>query len=371
MRRGDGEGSIRRRTPDLFEARYVDADHRRRSIYGPTRKDVASKLAAALRDRQLGVIAPSDRQTVAVFLDRWLADVAVGRLRPRTIERYTGLVRQHIAPAIGDVPIARLTPQHLVKLYAAKRADLGPSSIRYLHAVLHAALGQAVRWHLIARNPADAVAPPRPVDRQPMRYLEPDQVRQLLDAAEGDPLHALYVTAVYTGLRLGELLGLAWSSIDLDAGVLTVRVGLSRTGGSWTLAEPKTSSSRRQVRLAAPAIAALRAHRIRQLEARLRAGEAWTEHGLVFVDAWGEPIIGAHVTERSLKPLLRAAGLPLIRFHDLRHTFASLMLSGGARVDLVSSMLGHSSPSMTLSVYAHLMPGDQDRAIARLEELLR
>lgn len=368
MRRRDkGDGYLARRArPDgRWRASYVGSDGKRHYLHGTSKADVKDKLDAALRDLRSGLHVAGPSQTVAAFLADWLND-ATGRLRPRTVERYAGLIARHINPALGSIRLRKLMPQDIARLYADLRPSLAPASIAQVHAVLHGALDQAVRWHAIARNPAAAVQAPRPA-RVEMRFLDATQVRTLLDACAADPLGALYVSAVFTGLRLGELLGLRWRDLDLDGRTLVVRHTLSRAAGAWVLAEPKTAHSRRTVRLAPRACEALRAHRLAEAERLLALGHRIGPETLVFSDRWGDPVNGWHVTERGLGPILRAAGLPRIRFHDLRHTFASMMLSEGARIDLVSKMLGHASPAITLNIYSHLMPGDEEAALERLE----
>jgi integrase len=202
-----------------------------------------------------------------------------------------------------------------------------------------------------------------------MRVLTVPEIHALFEACRGDELEALYVLALTTGMRQGELLALRWRDIDLERGWLDVNATLVRVAGRPRRSPPKTDSSRRSIKLTARAISALRSHRLRMAE-RLMPLRARPDGDVyVFLDG-GEPLNGAHITERAFKPLLKRAGLPAIRFHDLRHCCASLLLSQGVRVDLVAQMLGHSTPAMTLQIYAHLMPGDQEEAIARLDRVL-
>jgi len=363
--RGDGYLGRSARSDGRWRASYVGSDGKRHYLHGSTRAEAKEKLGAALRDKAAGLYVAGPSQTLEAFLADWLRDAA-GRLGPRTVERYAGLIRLHVNPTLGAIPLRKLAPQDIVRLYADLRSTLAPASIAQLHAVLHGALNQAVRWHAVARNPVAAVRAPRPVRRE-MRFLDPGQVRTLLTAAEGQPLGALYVAAVFTGLRLGELLGLRWRDVALDARSLVVRHTLTRVEGEWVLRQPKTAHSARTVRLALRAAEALRAHYIAEAERLLALGHRVGPETLVWSDRWGNPVNPWHVTERELAPLLARAGLPRIRFHDLRHSFASLMLSEGVRVDVVSRMLGHASPAITLSVYAHLMPGDEEAAVERLE----
>ena len=309
-------------------------------------------------------------QTLEHFLRHWLDDVARHKLRGRSWERYDGLVRKHVIPTLGRLRLGQLTPQHLAKLYA-DLADAGQSSssIRYLHAVLHGALDQAVRWQLLARNPVDAVTQPRR-QRTEMAVLDPDQVRRFLEVAAGHELHALWLLAITTAMRSGELLALRWHDVDWSARRIRVTGTLSRMQGRWWIGEPKTSRGRRSIDLTDPTLAVLRAHRVRQAEQLLAIGHRVIDGDLVFTDAAGEPLQGNHLAERELRPLLVAAGLPRIRFHDLRHTAATLLLAGGVNAKVVSEMLGHSTVTMTLDTYAHVLPTMQAEAVRTLDQLL-
>lgn len=368
MRRRDkGDGYLARkpRADGRWRASYVGSDGRRHYLHGTSKAEAKAKLDAALRDKAAGLHVAGPSQTVDQFLIDWLAD-ASGRLAPRTVERYRGLILGHINPSIGSKRLRRLVPQDIARLYAELRERMAPASVAQVHAVLHSALEQAVRWNAIARNPAAAVKAPRPAKRE-MRFLDTHQVRAMLDAIEGDPLEPLYVAAVFTGMRIGELLALRWRDVDLDGSSITVVNTLTRDGGEWILRQPKTPHSRRTIRLAPAVVDALRAHYLSEAERLLALGHRINPDTMVFSDRWGDPVNPWHVTERSFKPMLRRAGLPVIRFHDLRHTFASMMLSEGVRVDIVSRMLGHSTPAITLGIYAHLMPGDEEAAVERLQ----
>lgn len=226
----------------------------------------------------------------------------------------------------------------MAQLHTVWATTLTGASVRYNHAVLRSAFRQAVEWRLVDRNPAHAVQPPRRV-RRPMRAVSPAQARALLDAVRGDDLEALYVVAVTTGMRLGELLGLRWPDADLR--------------------DPARPRFVIQRTLAATA---LRTHGIRQKRIGIAAGQAWAHLDLVFADRRGEPLFGWHVTEQQLKPLLRRLGLPVIRFHDLRHTAATLLLMEGINPKVNSEMLGHSNVQLTLDTYTHVLPDMQAAA---------
>ena len=212
-------------------------------------------------------------------------------------------------------------------LYREKlEAGLSPRTVQYIHVTLHKALKQAVADGLIPRNATEAVKPPQ-VCREEMQPLLPEQVKMLLEAARGDRLEALYVLAVTTGLRQGELLGLKWEDVDLEDGTLQVRRTLTTAKGGPQLTAPKTKGSRRIVRLTQSAVKALRSHLKRQLEEIIdSAGSLWRENGLIFASETGELLDRRNVTTHRFKPLLKRAGLPQIRFHDVRHTCATLLL---------------------------------------------
>jgi integrase len=203
-----------------------------------------------------------------------------------------------------------------------------------------------------------------------MRPLTPEQVGVLFGAARGDRLEALYVLAVTTGLRQGELLGLKWEDIDLDAGTLQVRRALTTTKGGPVLAAPKTKGSRRSVKLTKTASGVLRSHLKRQLGEIDAAGPLWRENGLIFASQAGESLDRRYVTTHRFKPLLKRAGLPQIRIHDPRHTCATLLLIKNVNPKVVSEMLGHASIAITLDTYSHVLPDMQDSAARAMEEAL-
>lgn len=369
-RRSPGEGWTIRKHATGYRTGYTDPSGKRRHIYAPTAREARQKRDAAIRDSQLGIIAPPHRTTTGGFLLAWVNDVAAHRLAPRTVERYRGIISGHIVPAIGKVPLSKLTAQHIARLYADKAESLAPASVRYIHAVLRSALAQAVSWRLMAVNPAQAVKPPRKA-RTEIRPLNAAEARALIAAAADNPLSALYVTALHTGMRLGELLGLTWNAIDWSRSMIEVRGTLQRKGPHhYELEAPKTERSRRSVPMNATLAEALRQHRSREIERLLAIGYGRDDMGYVFTDRWGQPIYWGHVTDRMLRPLCRQAGIREIRFHDLRHSAATLMLQRGVPLHIVAQILGHTSPTTTLSVYAHVLPGDATAAVQQLDAAL-
>jgi integrase len=269
-----------------------------------------------------GLVFDTARLTVAEYLDRWLKDSVRGSVRESTYESYRRQARRYLTPAVGRVGLKALTPAHVQGLYREmQERGLSPRTVEYTHAVLHRALKQAVRWSMVPRNVCDAVDVPQ-VRREEMHPLTPEQARRFLDAARGDRLEALYIIAVHAGLRPGELLALGWEDVNLNRGVLHVRRALY--DGEFTT--PKTKRSRRRIDLSAGSVAALRRHRMRQLEERLARAALWQDHGLVFPSSVGTPLSHRNVV-RSFKAVLRRADLPAaIRLYDLRHTCATLLL---------------------------------------------
>ena len=368
-RRANGEGNIRQRPSDgLWEAR-VTVGTKRRSFYGKTREAVHKQLVVAMKARQDGVPVPPQRESVQTFVKGWL-EASRSSVRPTTWDKYRRDLELHVLPFIGGVPLSRLSPQHLQRLYGEMlEAGLSARSVLHVHAVIHRVLAQAMRWGVVGRNVADLVDLPQ-TDRSNWQVLDAAQVRLLLKAAEGDPLEALYVLAVTTGMRQGELLALRWRDADLERGTLTVNGTLNRIGGGWSIGEPKTSRSRRLVVLPEVGRAALQRHRVAQVEWRLRAGTCWQENGLVFTTAIGTPLEPGNVLRRSYRPLLERAGLPPVRFHDLRHTAATLLLGQGVHPKIASEMLGHSTVAITLDLYSHVTESMQRQAAGAMDTLL-
>ena len=329
----------------------------RRSVYGRSYKEAERRLAVAMGDAARGIVYDDENQTVGKYMIRWLSDSAKHAVKATSYRAYESQIRNHIVPALGKIKLSRLTPAHLQALYAAKlREGMKPASVRQIHAILHKALEQAVRFNLIPANPASKVDPPK-VRQEEITPLTAEQASKLLDVIrdERDRFEALYVLALTTGLRIGELLGLKWSDIDLDARRLRVSRQLQCSEGGLIFTEPK-AASRRTVDLPASTVEALKRHRKRQVEETLKAGGAYQDNDLVFAGDLGGPIGPEKVTQRAFKPLLKRAGLPEIRFHDLRHTFATLLLARGVHPTYVQRALGHASVKITLDRYSHWMP---------------
>jgi integrase len=372
-RRGHGEGTIKQRADGRWEARVTLPEGGRKSLYGKTRKEVQDKLRVTLKDVDAGIDVQAAGQSVGAFLDRWLADVVAPTLAPKTVSSYTEITRRHIVPTLGRVPLGKLTPADVQRLLRAKEAEgLSPRTVAYVRAVLRVALNRALKWGMVSRNAAALADAPRAV-RVERRPWDREQAVAFLKAAEGSRLMALFQTATESGMRLGEVLGLRWQDIDLDRGELRVRRVLQRVaaghvrpeyevagGGEMgnsvlVLKEPKTAASRRTLHLSPNLIAVLRAHNDRQRFEERVSGSSWEATDLVFTNRDGGPMEGRNVL-REFKRLLKAAGLPDQRFHDIRHCAASLMLAQGVPARVVMDQLGHTQISTTLDLYSHVMP---------------
>ncbi|MGH7642843.1 MAG: tyrosine-type recombinase/integrase [Candidatus Dormibacteria bacterium] len=364
-RRGNGEGSIYRVEGGWRACLMVAGE--RVYLRGRTQREVADKLLLA---RQPGGVEPRPRRvSLARFADEWLTSVRPA-LRPRTWERYRQLLEGHALPFLGRLALTDLRPYHLQQLYQDRLATgLSPTTVRHLHTVLHTLLERGVRWELVPRNVARLVDPPRAVANE-MRFFDREQAQRFLDAVAGDPMEGLYVLALTTGLRQGELFALRWKDVDLERGVIAVTGSAQRSPEGLSIAEPKTARSRRQVICSQLALRALRRHRAWQDAQRIEAGSIWTEHGLVFPNRAGGLMEGQNLLRRSFYPLLAAAGLPRIRFHDLRHTAATLLLAEGVHPRIAADLLGHSSPQLVLERYAHATGAMHREAALAMDSLL-
>jgi integrase len=320
------------------------------------------KEAREAFDELAGTKVSPTKLSTAAYLDRWLA--ARHDLRPGTRDRYAILLRVHVRPAIGHVPVQKLEPSHLDALYTKLRQSLKPRTVRFVHSVVRKALADGVRRHELARNVADDATPPSSKEsRAPATaHWKADELGAFLAATADHEHGVLFRVAAMSGLRRGELGALRWRDLDLEAGKLSVTRGLVQIDGAWTFAEPKTERARRTISIDPATVAALRQHRKAERERRFALGAGWTEHDLVFpgptggpsdIDAWG----------RNFARAVRDAGLPRITFHGLRHTHATLAL-GHMDVSTLSARLGHATAGFTLNVYGH--PRNDADAVAGL-----
>jgi integrase len=290
-------------------------------------------------------------------------------IRPNTFQHYSQIVKQHINPIIGKILLRDLRPDQVQSLYTSKLAS-GTSNrtTNMIHAVLHRALHHALQLGLVGRNVADSVTRPKLL-RKEMKTLNDNQVRQLIQVAEGNRLQILFWFAVTTGLRQGELLGLKWSDVDWQTRRIHIQRQVQRIKGGLIFCEPKSAAGRRVITLGKTTIEKLRDHSRKQKIERINAGVNWQEMDLVFPSSRGTPMEPSNVL-KNYKKCLKVAGLPILRFHDLRHTAATLMLQQGINPKIVQERLGHSDISLTLNTYSHVLPSMQEDAAEKLDELL-
>src|ERR687898_510742 len=370
-KRGNGEGSITRRKDGLYMARYTvetATGAKRKALYAKTRKEASEKLTEALAQARKGITADASAMSVGAFMERWIEDSVRGSVRQSTYQRDESLCRVHIVTALGKKKLKTLSAADVQRFYRDKLdAGLSSATVYKLHVVLHKALKQAVRWGLTPRNVADDVDAPK-IHKDEVTPLVTEEAREFLETARGDKLEALYILAVQSGLRQGELLALRWEDVDLEARTLQVRRTLTRNGGKLAVGPTKTAKGRRTVKLTQDATEALQGHLKRQLAEIDKAGDNWQENGLVFCTGKGTLINPTNLRRRSLTPLLQRAGLPAITFHQLRHTAATILLLKNVNPKVVSEMLGHATIAITLDTYSHVLPNMQHSAVAAMEE---
>jgi integrase len=344
-------------------------DGRRKYFYGETREEVRRKLNTTIHALDAGTHSDARGLTVGEFLDQWLEQVVRPNVRPWTLAGYEVHVRLHLKPLIGKIPLERLTPMHVQQLINRKIADgMKPKSVRYIRGTLRAALNHGMRWGLVSRNVAALVSNPR-VEQYEINPLTPIEARTFLQSLEGNRLKALYSVALTMGLRQGEALGLRWQDIDLELGYLRVSKQLQRIDGRLQLVEPKTNRSRRSLAMPATIVRALQAHREGQAAEKKLAGKDWEDSGLVFTGPEGRPLDGSAISKQFHR-LLTDAGLPKRRFHDLRHSCATLLLVQGVSPRVVMDVLGHSQIGLTMNTYAHVIPELRREAADRMDQLL-
>lgn len=373
-RRGHGEGAIYQRESDgrwctSVDLGIINGKRRRKVIYGKTRKEVAEKLKATHRDQATGMTLTPDQQTIREFLENWLEHSVKRQNRPRTYDKYKADVNHHIIPAIGKMLLTKLTPDHVqAMLNGLAEKGRSPRTVSNVRAVLRKALNQALRRGYVLRNVATLVDAPR-TSTFAITPLDLLQARKLLDAVAGHRLEALYRVALSLGMRRGEVCGLRWRDVDFAQATVAVNGSLQRFGGKLHWTAPKTASSVRTLALPPVLLDVLRRHRAYQEEERDDA-EDWEETGYIFVSIRGTPLEPQNVV-RHFKAALRKAGLPeTVRFHDLRHSCATLLIAQGIHLSVIKDILGHTQISTTANVYGHVLPDIQRAATAKLDDVL-
>lgn len=318
---------------------------------------------------QEGLTFNSTLITLNQFMVQWLGSIRTS-IRPKTYNQYSYIALKQIIPTLGKIKLKDLRPEQIQALYNAKLDNgISQRTVQLIHVVLHRALGQALKQGLIIRNPTQAVTRPR-VSHKEMMVLSGDQARSFLSAAQNTRYETLYYLAIHTGMREGELLGLKWCDLDWVTKRLQVKRQLQHISGhGLVFSEPKTAAGRRMIVLSPNAIEKLRSHSEKQNVERQLAGSAWVENDLIFPTKLGSPMYSANMY-KIFKGVLKLASLPNIRFHDLRHTAATLMLQQGVHPKVVQERLGHSDITQTLGTYSHVLPSMQEEAADKLDEVL-
>ncbi len=393
-KRANGEGTLSRRKDRagktigwrgaITVGHHEDGSQDRRWISGKTQAEVQDKLRALQADMHSGMVADTEGLTVADFMVRWTEHKERDGVKPNTVQSYRDTVRLYITPHIGRVKLAKLKPLDIERLLSKMQKD-GKSAAnrRYSLRVLSMALRQGVRWQMLPRNVADVISPPK-AERSEMKIWTLEQVVTFLDASQVHRLHAAFDLALMTGMRRGEVLGLQWADIDFERSRLTIRHNLvevhsdgvagKQQAGKPTVSSiqvklqtPKTAASRRTVALSPGTLSKLREHQAQQEWECSAAAEAWQDQGFVFASELGGPTNPNYFYDQ-FKKLAREAKLPNIRFHDLRHTAASLMIRRGLNPKVVSDRLGHTDPAFTLRVYTHLYDDQREEAAFDLSD---
>ncbi|HUZ70446.1 MAG TPA: site-specific integrase [Candidatus Saccharimonadales bacterium] len=372
-RRDRGDGAIFQRADGRWVARLRDSAGRTRYLYAKDRAHAKQRLAEAQAVVHVGQPLPDQRLTFGRYLLDWVAGLGAG-VKPRTVAYYETYVRRHLLTSdLAQTPLARLEPSDLRRLYTMKLSSgLSSTSVHHIHAVIHVALQRAVDDGVLGRNVAALVGRS---NRPKVRHIEMntiaegDQPRRFLEAAKGERLEALLILALTTGMRRGELLALRWKDVNLDRSVLAVTGSLQgQSRSTLSIATPKSGKSR-SVALGTVAVTALREHRKSQAQEQLLVGGEWRNLGLVFATGFGD-LLSPTTLRLALRRTLTRANLPTIRFHDLRHSAATIMLSRDVHPKMASEMLGHSTIAITLDLYSHVTANMQRQAADAIDAAL-
>ncbi len=375
-RRSNGEGNIRKRKDGRWEGRYtagINPENGKqifKNVLGKTQADVKEKLKKALADSQRLVLTKQGKYTVGTWMDAWFENVAKVKVRPSSHQTYRGYIDNHIKPYIGNIPLEKLTTMELQKLYrkllTSRRVErieaqklpkgLSAKTVRNINQVISSAMDLAVAQKIILENPTNACSLPR-VEHKEMQTISSEQLQAFPEEAKRSGVYEMYYIDLSTGLRRGELLGLKWEDIDMNQGIIRVRRQISRIDGKIVEAPLKTKNSYRAVTISPQAIEVLKAQ-------KEKANDEY-----VFSSPNGGPISPDSVNN-MLKRVLERAGIPKVRFHDLRHTFATLALQNGVDIKTVSGMLGHFSAGFTLDTYAHVTTVAQKEAVQTMGNVL-
>ncbi|HEU5380512.1 MAG TPA: site-specific integrase [Ktedonobacteraceae bacterium] len=366
-RRGHQEGSV---YYDKASGRWVAVisveTGKRKKVYCKTKQEAIRKRNEMLRELERGVLATGPQRRLGEYIQDWLENTHKSKLRLSVYLNYKKHVR-HIVADLGTIWLQKLTPQHVQSFLSKKLNEgLSPKYVREMLGVLNLALANAVKWGYLSRNVCDVVTRPR-IPKHEITPLTLEQAQRFRQHIQGHRLEVLITMAVVTGMRRGELLSLRWSEIDFRRGIVQVLHTVDRFAGhGYIEGEPKSAAGLRSIRLPGFLLEMLHQHQARQLEIQSR-NKQWEERGLVFPNLRGGYLHPNHMGE-AFRELLQQAGLPLIRFHDLRHSAATILLSMGVNIKVIQELLGHSDIAITLRVYGHLLPSMQQEAVDKWED---
>jgi integrase len=329
-------------------------------FYGKKQSEMIAKLDEAANDLRHGMLVVGSNTTVQEYLENWLENVHKPTIRLSTYLNYGKLLKNYLVPGLGKVTLHKLTPQQVQAFYSQKISDgLAPKTVNNIHGVLHKALDNAVKWNILPRNVCDAVTPPR-IPRKEQNVLTKQQAHTLLEEVRAHRLEALLTLAITTGMREGELLALHWQDIHFEGRTLQVKRAVSYLKGyGYVESEPKTAKGRRMISLPAFVVDVLLRHRAQQQDQRRGVGDAWIDKDLVFTNAQGY-YYSSSTLRKVFRRFLVSIGLPHMRFHDLRHSAATILLAMKVHPKVVQEILGHSQITMTLDVYSHALPSMQE-----------
>jgi integrase len=390
-KRGHGEGSISQRKDGRWMGQITlginpaTKKAKRLTFYGKTRKEVQEKIREALNQKDKGMLSEPSKLTLQEWLKTWLEDYKQRELKESTWESYKSLIEDYINPDLGMVKLSKLRTNDIQRFYNEKLTNgrkrnvkkdgeeitgLSTRTVKYIHTVLSGALKQAVKEGLIPANPADATTQPRQVKKE-ITPLSAEQVRYFLDNIKANWLYPVFVTDLGTGLRRGELLGLKWDVVNLKDGTATIRRSLIQVKGKVFLQEDtKTKSSTATVKLPNTVVKELRKVKKQQAQYKLILGKAYQDSDFVFTWPDGRYIRPDYLYHQY-KNLLKENGLPDTRFHDLRHTFCTMLLESGEELSTVSKLARHSSFSITADIYGHLTTNMQNQAAEKIDAILK
>lgn len=389
-KRGNGEGSIYQRKDKKWVAQMTvgrdptTGKPKKRYFYGKTRNEVATKLNEAINKCNKGILCEPSKLTLAEWLDTWLLEYKKTNLRETTLSSYDYLINTHIKPVIGGILIKDLRPVHLQQFYNEKfqkgridgKGGLSSRTVRYIHIVIHEALEQARKNNIVPTNVSEATNLPKKQSKE-MRVLTYEEQMQFLDSLEDDRLSFAFILALATGIRIGELLALKWENVDLDNKIIKIKLSLSRvknfdeninTKTKLIFKEPKTKAGKRDIPIPDSVIKEFRKHKKRQNEEKLIAGQIYEDNDLVIATELGKPIDQRNLT-RKFKSICKRADLQDVNFHALRHTYATRLLEANEHPKVVQEILGHSSISVTLDTYSHVMPEVKKAAASKINNL--